>query len=161
MPCGRYREVKRRYLIESQLAAHGNDVLSVLAQYWRDEAVAAWMRRSQPLRSLSILPKFGIADDRLRAWLCGVRLDDAFVANPGPTWRVVRQALAPHLQPSVIFRSRVSCYMLAPCAPPLQGTASTSVVQVSRSTRSAAPVCRALRNRALTRLAPGAAKRLY
>lgn len=48
-----------KVLIESQLAAHGNDVLSVLAQYWRDEAVAAWMRRSKPLRSFSICRNSG------------------------------------------------------------------------------------------------------
>ena len=100
-----------RALIESQLAAHGNGVLSVLAQYRRDDAVAAWHETIRAVEEFINLPKFGVVDDRLRAWLCAVRLDDAFVLNPGPTWLAVRQALAPHLEPPVISRfTRVMLY---------------------------------------------------
>ncbi|MFK4489998.1 hypothetical protein [Bradyrhizobium sp. USDA 336] len=100
-----------RVLIENQLAAHGNGVLSVLAQYRRDDAVAAWHETIRAVEEFINLPKFGIADDRLRAWLCAVRLDDAFVANPGPTWLAVRQALAPHVEAPVISRfARVMLY---------------------------------------------------
>lgn len=100
-----------RALIESQLAAHGNGVLSILAQYRRDEAVAAWHETIRAVEEFINLPKFGIPDDRLRAWLCAVRLDDAFVANPGPTWLAVRQALAPHLEAPVISRfTRIMLY---------------------------------------------------
>ena len=100
-----------RALVESQLAAHGNGVLSVLAQYRRDDAIAAWHETIRAVEEFINLPKFGIADDRLRAWLCAIRLDDAFVSNPGPTWLAVRQALAGHLEPPVISRfTRVMLY---------------------------------------------------
>jgi hypothetical protein len=98
-------------LIESQLAAHGNGLLSVLRRYRRDDAVAAWHETIRAVEEFINLPKFGIADDRLRAWLCAVRLDDAFVSNPGPTWLAVRQALAPHFEAAVISRfTRVMLY---------------------------------------------------
>jgi hypothetical protein len=100
-----------RALIESQLAAHGNGVLSVLAQYRREDAVAAWHETIRAVEEFINLPKFGVTDDRLRAWLCAIRLDGAFVSNPGPTWLAVRQALAPHLEPSVIARfTRIMLY---------------------------------------------------
>lgn len=100
-----------RALIESQLTAHGNGVLSVLAQYRRDDAVAAWHETIRAVEEFINLPMFGIADDRLRASLCAVRLDGDFVSDPGPTWMAVRQALAPHLEPSVIARfTRVMLY---------------------------------------------------
>ena len=91
-------------LIESQLAAHGNGVLSVLAQYRREDAVAAWHETIRAVEEFINLVKFGIADDQLRTWLCAIRLDGPFVSNPGPTWLAVRRALAPHLEPSVIAR---------------------------------------------------------
>ena len=91
-------------LIESQLAAHGNGVLSVLAQYRRADAVAAWHETIRAVEEFINLVKFGIADDQLRTWLCAIRLDGPFVSNPGPTWLAVRRALAPHLEPSVIAR---------------------------------------------------------
>ncbi len=100
-----------RELIESQLAAHGNGLLSVLAKYRCDDAVAAWHATIRAVEEFINVPTFGIVDDHLRDWLCAVRLDDAFVANPGPTWLAVREALAPHLEPSVISRfTRVMLY---------------------------------------------------
>jgi hypothetical protein len=100
-----------RAVVEGQLAAHGNGVLSVLAQYRRDDAVAAWHETIRAVEEFINLPKFGIADDRLRTWLCAVRLGDAFVSNPGPTWLAVRHALAPHLEAPVISRfTRVMLY---------------------------------------------------
>lgn len=98
-------------VIESQLAAHNNGLLSVLAKYRRDDAVAAWHETIRAVEEFINLPVFGIGDDQLRDWLCAVRLDDAFVANPGPTWLAVREALAPHLEPSVVSRfTRVMLY---------------------------------------------------
>ncbi len=98
-------------VIESQLAAHNNGLLSVLAKYRRDDAVAAWHETIRAVEEFINLPVFGIVDDQLRDWLCAVRLDDAFVANPGPTWLAVREALAPHLEPSVVSRfTRVMLY---------------------------------------------------
>lgn len=98
-------------LIASQLAAHGNGVLSVLAQYQRDDAVVAWHETIRAVEEFINLPKFGISDDRLRTWLCEIRLDEAFVSNPGPTWLAVRQALAPHFEAPVISRfTRVMLY---------------------------------------------------
>jgi hypothetical protein len=100
-----------RALVESQLAAHGDSVLSVLAHFRRNEAVAAWHETIRAVEEFINLPRFGIADDRLRAWLCAIRLDDTFVSNPGPTWLAVRKALAPHLEPSVISRfTRIMLY---------------------------------------------------
>jgi len=55
-------------LIESQLAAHGNGVLSVLAQYRREDAVAAWHETIRAVEEFINLVKFGIADDQLRTW---------------------------------------------------------------------------------------------
>ncbi|AUC97531.1 hypothetical protein CWS35_27230 [Bradyrhizobium sp. SK17] len=86
------------------MAAHGNGVLSVLAQYRREDAVAAWHETIRAVEEFINLVKFGIADDQLRTWLCAIRLDGPFVSNPGPTWLAVRRALAPHLEPSVIAR---------------------------------------------------------
>lgn len=91
-------------LIERQLAAHGNGVLSVLRQYRRDEAVSAWHETIRAVEEFINLPRFGVADDRIRAWLCTIRLDGAFMSNPGPTLLAVREALAPHLEPAVIAR---------------------------------------------------------
>lgn len=100
-----------RALIENQLAAHGHGVFSVLAQYRRDDAVVAWHETIRAVEEFINLPRFGIADDRLRAWLCAIRLDGAFVSNPGPTWLAVRQALAPYLEPSVVARfTRIMLY---------------------------------------------------
>ena len=100
-----------RALIESQLAAHGNGVLSVFEQYRCDEAVAAWHETIRAVEEFINLPKFGISDDGLRDWLCAIRLDGGFASNPGPTWLVVRQALAPHFEPSVIGRfTRIMLY---------------------------------------------------
>lgn len=100
-----------RALIESQLAAHGQGVLSVLAQYRREDAVAAWHETIRAVEEFINLPRFGIADDLLRAWLCAIRLDGAFVSDPGPTWLAVRQALAPYLEPSVVARfTRIMLY---------------------------------------------------
>jgi Holliday junction resolvase len=100
-----------RALIESQLAAHGNGVLSVLAQYQCEDAAAAWHETVRAVEEFINLPKFGVSDDRLRAWLCAIRLDGAFVSNPGPTWLAVRRALGPHLEPSVIARfTRIVLY---------------------------------------------------
>ena len=93
-----------RALIKGQLAEHGAGVISVLAQYQRDDAVAAWHETIQAVEEFINLPMFGIAEDRLRAWLYAIRLDDAFVSNPGPTWVAVRKALAPYLEASVISR---------------------------------------------------------
>ena len=90
-------------LIESQLAAHGNGVLSVLAQYRCEDAVAAWHETIRAVEEFINLPKFGM-DDQLRAWLCAIRLNGPFVSKPGPTWLAVRRELAPPLEPSVIAR---------------------------------------------------------
>lgn len=100
-----------RELIEGQLAAHGKGLASVLARYRREDAVAAWHETIRAVEEFINLPKFGVSDDRLRAWLCAIRLDDVFVADPGPTWLAVREALAPHFEPSVIARfSRIMLY---------------------------------------------------
>lgn len=66
--------------------------------------MVAWHETIRAVEEFINLPKFAIADDQLRAWLCAIRLDDPFVSNPGPTWLAVRRALAPHLDPSVIAR---------------------------------------------------------
>ncbi|MBO6554766.1 MAG: hypothetical protein JJ926_18125 [Roseitalea sp.] len=98
-------------VIESQLAAHENGLRTLLAKYRRDDAVAAWHETIRAVEEFINLPIFGIVDDQLRDWLCAVRLDDTFVANPGPTWLAVREALAPHLEPSVVSRfTRVMLY---------------------------------------------------
>ncbi|MGS4987519.1 hypothetical protein ACVDG9_06100 [Roseibium sp. RP-7] len=100
-----------RAVIEQQLAAHGNGILSVLGKYRRDDAVAAWHETIRAVEEFINLPKFGIDDDRLRDWLCAIRLDDAFVSDSFPTLAAVQQALAPHLGPSVISRfTRVMLY---------------------------------------------------
>lgn len=98
-------------LIENQLAAHEGGLLSVLARYRRDDAVAAWHETIRAIEEFINLPQFGISDKRLRAWLYTIRLDDRFLANPGPTWLAVRHALAPHFEPAVIGRfTRVMLY---------------------------------------------------
>lgn len=100
-----------RALIETQLAAHSNGVLSVLAQYRRDDAVAAWHETIRAVEEFINLPIFGIADDRLRAWLCSVQLDGAFVENPSPTWLAVREVLTPLFKPEVVARfTRIMLY---------------------------------------------------
>ncbi|MDZ4789952.1 MAG: hypothetical protein SGJ17_01915 [Hyphomicrobiales bacterium] len=93
------------------MAAHGHGVFSVLAQYRRDDAVAAWHETIRAVEEFINLPRFGIADDRLRAWLCAIRFYGAFVSNSGLIWLAVRQALASHLEPSVIGRfTRIMLY---------------------------------------------------
>jgi hypothetical protein len=93
-----------RALIDSQLAAHGSGILSILAQYRREDAISAWHETIRAVEEFINLPKFGVPGDRLRAWLCAVRLDEGFVSNPVPTWLAVRRALGPHLENSVISR---------------------------------------------------------
>lgn len=93
-----------RELIETELAAHNNGLLSILGRYQCDEAVAAWHDTIRAVEEFINLPKFGCIDTRLRAWLTSVRLDDAFVSNPGPIWLAVRQALEPHFEPAVVSR---------------------------------------------------------
>lgn len=98
-------------LIESQLAAHGGGLLAVLARYRRDSAVAAWHETIRAIEEFINLPHFGISYKRLRDWLCAVRLDSGFMADPGPTLVAVRHALAPHFEPAVIGRfTRVMLY---------------------------------------------------
>lgn len=100
-----------RALIETQLVAHSNGVLSVLAPYRRDDTVAAWHETIRAVEEFINLPIFGIADDRLRDWLCAIQLDGAFVENPGPTWLAVREALTPLFEAEVVARfTRVMLY---------------------------------------------------
>lgn len=93
-----------RVLVESQLAAHGNGVLSVLAQYRRDDAIAAWHDTIRAVEEFINLPKFGIEDDELRAWIYQVRLDDTFSSNPWPTWLAVRKTLEAYFEAPVVSR---------------------------------------------------------
>ena len=91
-------------LLEEQLAAHGGGVLAILAQYRCDDAVAAWHETIRAIEEFINLPQFGISDKQLRDWLYSIRLDGGFLANPGPTWLEVRNALAPHFEHAVIRR---------------------------------------------------------
>ncbi|WP_418648044.1 hypothetical protein ACNQFN_04085 [Thauera butanivorans] len=101
-------------LIKSQLAAHGGGVLAMLARYRRDNAVAAWHETIRGVEEFINLPQFGISDKRLRDWLYTIRLDGGFLANPGPTWLAVRNALTHHFEPAVIGRfTRIMLYASA------------------------------------------------
>lgn len=91
-------------LIKNQLIAHGNGVLSVLAQYRREEAVAAWHETIHAIEEFINLPRFSIPDNRLRAQLCAIQLNGDFVLNPAPTLLNVRRALEVHLEPAVVNR---------------------------------------------------------
>lgn len=71
----------------------------------------AWHETIRAVEEFINLPIVGIADDRLRDWLCAIQLDGAFVENPGPTWLVVREALTPLFEPEVVARfTRVMLY---------------------------------------------------
>ena len=91
-------------IIESQLAAHGGGLRTILARYRRDNAVAAWHETIRAVEEFINLPMFGISDERLREWLYAIHLDDEFLANPGPIWLAVQNALTPLFEPAVIER---------------------------------------------------------
>jgi hypothetical protein len=93
-----------RAVIENQLAAHGQGLTSALAQYRRDDAIAAWHETIRALEEFINLPLLGISDPQVTAWLSAVRLDGPFLGNPGLTLKSVREALTPHLEPAVVAR---------------------------------------------------------
>lgn len=93
-----------KVLIETELAKHSNGIHSILAEYRCKEAVAAWHETIRAVEEFINLPKFGIADNRVREWLCAVRLDSKFVSNPAPTWLAVNKALSPYIERPVILR---------------------------------------------------------
>jgi hypothetical protein len=72
-----------RLLIEAQLVAHGEGLLSVLARYRRTEAMTSWHETIRAVEEFINLPRFGIEDLRARAWLCAIPLDDRLLSDVG------------------------------------------------------------------------------
>jgi hypothetical protein len=93
-----------RVLIEKQLAAHSRGVLAALSKYRLAEAVSAWHETIRAIEEFINIPLFGTKDPRLEGWLRAVPLDGRFMANPGPVWAAVQQALTPHFKADVVRR---------------------------------------------------------
>lgn len=93
-----------RSLIEAQLAAHGGGLLAVLARYRPREAMASWHGTIRAVEEFINLPRFGIDDLRVRAWLCSIPLDDRLLYNVAPVFRSVREILSPRFEAGVVGR---------------------------------------------------------
>jgi hypothetical protein len=91
-------------LIERELAAHTNGIVSLLSRYQLTDTVHKWHATIRAVEEFINVSRFGIEDDQLRGWLLALPLDGRFLANPGLVLLQVQQALAPHFEVGTVQR---------------------------------------------------------
>lgn len=93
-----------RSLIEAQLTAHGDGILSVLGRYRLADAFPAWHGTIRAVEEFINIPWFGIDDPRVEARLCSMPLDHRLMSNIEPIFRAVREILSPRFEAGVVSR---------------------------------------------------------
>lgn len=66
--------------------------------------MASWHGTIRAVEEFINLPRFGIDDLRVRAWLCAIPLDDRLLSNIAPVFRAVREKLSPRFEAGVVGR---------------------------------------------------------
>ena len=56
--------------------------------------MASWHGTIRAVEEFINLPRFGIDDLSVRAWLCAIPLDDRLLSNINPVFRAVREKLS-------------------------------------------------------------------
>lgn len=93
-----------RSLIEAQLTAHGDGILSVLGRYRLADAFPAWHGTIRAVEEFINIPWFGIDDPRVEARPCSMPLDHRLMSNIEPIFRAVREILSPRFEAGVVSR---------------------------------------------------------